>query len=134
MTRLTEIPGLNSDCEERLREAGITTVEMLLAVCVRAKGRYLLSQRTGIPRVTIFGWTNTASLFRIEGVRGENASLLEEAGVDSVPELSRHSAAKLYKRLKEIHEDRSLVCSAPSEEEVSDWIEQARRLPRILQL
>lgn len=134
MTKLTEIPGLSSDCEVKLQEAGIATVEMLLAACVRAKDRYLLSQRTGIPRITILGWANKAHLFRIEGIGAENASLLEEAGVDSVPELSRCCAIELYKRVKEIHETRSLVSSAPSEEEILDWIEQAKRQPRILEL
>jgi predicted flap endonuclease-1-like 5' DNA nuclease len=133
MTKLSEIPGISSDFGVRLQEAGIATVEMLLAACVRAKGRYLLSQRTGIPRVTILGWANKASLLRIEGIGAENASLLEEAGVDSVPELSRCNAAELCKRVKEIHEAQSLASSAPSEEEISDWIEQAKRQPRILQ-
>lgn len=134
MTKLTEIPGLSSDCEVKLQEAGIATVEMLLAACVRGKDRYLLSQRTGIPRVTILGWANKACLFRIKGIGTENASLLGEAGIDSVPELSCCSAVELYKRVREIHAARSFVSSAPSEEEILDWIEQAKRQPRILEL
>jgi hypothetical protein len=37
-------------------------------------------------------WVNHADLYRIKGVAGQYAELLEVAGVDTVPELARRSA------------------------------------------
>ena len=133
MTKLTEIWGINANHEKSLQEAGIDSVETLLRVCVRSKQRFLLAERTGISRTTILEWANNADLFRIEGVGSEYANLLREAGVETVPELSRRNAFRLHKRLNEIHESNTLDFPLPSEAEVSDWITQANGLPRILQ-
>ncbi len=133
MAKLTEILGIDSAHEKSLQQAGIDSVETLLRVCVRSKQRVQLADRTGISKTTILEWAHNADLFRIQAVTYDYANLLRDAGVETVPELSRRNAARLHKRLKEIHEFKSLAYPLPSEGEVSDWITQARGLPRILQ-
>ena len=133
MKTLVEIPGVDLVCIEKLRDAGIPSIDAFLEVCVRAKGRYLLAERTGIPRMTILGLANHADLLRVNGVGSEYANLLQAAGVETVPELSRRNAAKLRKKLVEVQGAQHEDCTVPSEAEIADWIEQARELPRILQ-
>ena len=80
----------------------------------------------------ILEWANHADLFRIDGIGSEYADLLEEAGVDTVPELAQRNAAHLHAKMKEINEAKELVRRLPSEKQVEGWIEQAKALPRAL--
>jgi hypothetical protein len=57
---------------------------------------------------------------------------LEEAGVDTVPELAQRNAANLYQTLKEVNAERRLVRRLPGENQVADWVQQAKELPRII--
>ncbi|NIW46849.1 MAG: DUF4332 domain-containing protein, partial [Gammaproteobacteria bacterium] len=47
---------------------------------------------------------NHCDLFRIKGVSEEYSDLLEEAGVDTVPELAQRNAENLYKKIVEVNE------------------------------
>ena len=133
MAILTDIWGINSVYEKRLREVGIVHVETLLQVCAMAKQRSFLAWRTGIPSTTILEWVRQADLLRIDGVGPEYARRLREAGVETVPDLSHRNAAVLRKRMMETQEVKSEDCSLPSETEIMGWIEQARDLPCVLQ-
>ena len=70
---------------------------------------------------------------RIKGIGGEYSELLEAAGVDTVPELSKRKAENLFKKMQETNDLKSLVRKLPTEAQVADWIKQAAALPRILQ-
>ena len=69
---------------------------------------------------------------RIKGIGSEYADLLEAAGVDTVPALARRNAANLYAALTATNEEKNLVRKPPAENQVMDWIEQAKALPRKL--
>jgi hypothetical protein len=73
--------------------------------------------------------TDAADLSRLDGIAGEYAGLLEATGVDSVPALAQRNAANLTTALEHTNEAKHLVRRAPSESEVTGWIEQAKRLP-----
>src|SRR5439155_20182019 len=51
-------------------------------------------------------WVNHADLFRINGVAGEYAELLEVSGVDTVVELAQRNTAILTAKLAEINDAR----------------------------
>jgi hypothetical protein len=53
--------------------------------------------------------------------------------VDTVPELAQRNAANLTATLAEAAAARSLVRRLPTEEMVAGWIEQAKKLPRVVQ-
>ena len=64
---------------------------------------------------------------------GEKCSdLLEEAGVDTVVELAQHRADNLFAKMKEVNMAKKLVRRILSEKHVSDWVAQARSLPRVV--
>lgn len=73
---------------------------------------------------------NLADLFRIKGVGEEYSDLLEEAGVDTVVELATRNVDNLHAKILEINEKKELVRRPPTLDEVKQWIEQAKNLPR----
>ena len=78
----------------------------------------------------ILTWVNHSDLFRITGVAGEYAELLEASGVDTVPELAQRNAANLQAKMAEVNEEKKLVRRVPSESEVESWVTEAKTLPR----
>ena len=132
MTKLEKVEGIGEVYAQRLREAGIATTEALLKQCATPKGRQEIAEKTGVSGKLILEWVNLVDLFRIRGVGEEYADLLEEAGVDTVPELAQRNAEHLYQKMKAVNEEKKLVRRLPSQDQVSDWIEQAKGLPRVV--
>ena len=78
-------------------------------------------------------FVNYADLFRIKGIAGQNAELLEAAGVDSVAELAQRNATNLTAKLKEVNEAKKLSGNMPGEKQVGEWIAAAKALPKKVQ-
>ena len=133
MTRLTEIEGIGQVYQDKLQGFGIRTLEDLLEQGKDRRGRERISERTGISPKLILEWVNLADLFRIKGVGEEYADLLEEAGVDSVPELAQRNPENLHKALVEINEQKDLVRRTPSLDQVKEWVNHAKELPRVVE-
>ena len=130
MTKLEEIEGVAAGYAEKLRAAGVGSVEALLEKGGTAKGREEIAAASGVGGAHVLKWVNHADLFRINGVGGEYAELLEAAGVDSVAELAQRNVANLTARLAEINDDKHLVRSVPSPSQVEKWVAEAKGLPR----
>ncbi|UCH03298.1 MAG: DUF4332 domain-containing protein [Candidatus Bathyarchaeota archaeon] len=116
--------------EMRLLNAGIKTTDHLLDRGSTRRGREELARTTGIPYKLILKWVNLSDLFRITGIGREYSDLLEEAGVDTVVELSQRNPANLHAKICEVNEVKALVKRPPSLKEITNWIQQAKKLPR----
>ncbi|HCO70659.1 MAG TPA: DUF4332 domain-containing protein, partial [Mesotoga infera] len=92
-----------------------------------------LAKKTDILEETILTWVNHADLMRIKGIGGEYSELLEAAGVDTVPELSKRNGDNLYEKIVEVNGAKKLVRKLPAKKQVLNWIEQAKKLPRAIQ-
>lgn len=132
MTQLTTIEGIGPVLEEKLQAAGIDSVEKLLEKGATKNGRTAIEQATGIDHSRISRFVNHADLCRIKGVGGEYAELLEAAGVDSLPELAQRNAENLAAKMAEVNAAKKLVRALPSAKQVTDWVEQAKSLPRVV--
>ena len=132
MTRLAKIEGIGEVYAAKLEAAGISSLEELLEKGATPQGRQALEEQTGISGRLILAWVNRADLFRIKGIGEEYSDLLEAAGVDTVPELAQRNADNLYVTLGEVNAQKHLVRKRPSKQQVADWIEQAKSLPRKL--
>jgi predicted flap endonuclease-1-like 5' DNA nuclease len=132
MTKIIEIEGIGESYAEKLITAGISSVESLLEKGASAAGRKKIEEQTGISHTLILRWVNHADLFRIEGVAGEYAELLEASGVDSVPELAQRKAENLFAKMAEVNETKKLVRKIPAESQVAKWVAQAKALPKIV--
>jgi predicted flap endonuclease-1-like 5' DNA nuclease len=130
MAKILDIEGIGPTYAQKLTSAGITTTEALLDAGATPTGREELSEKTGIAESLLLEWVNLADLFRINGVGEEYSDLLEEAGVDTVVELSRRNAENLHAKILEVNEEKQLVRRPPALNRVQNWIEQAKGLPR----
>ncbi len=129
---IEEIEGIGPAFAEKLRAADVSTIDALLEKGATPEGRSALVEATGIDAARVLRWVNHADLIRVKGVGPEFAELLEAAGVDSVPELAQRNVDNLVTALTETNAARSLVRRVPGASEVTDWIEQAKALPRVV--
>ena len=129
---LIDIEGIAPSYATQLEARGLRTTDDLLQAGASPKGREDLAAATGISGKLILRWVNMADLFRIKGVGEEYSDLLEAAGVDTVPELAQRRADNLTKKMAEVNEQKQLVRRLPTEDQVTDWIESAKGLPRVV--
>ena len=132
MANLKKVEGIGEVYAQRLQGAGIRTTQALLEKGASPQGRREIAEKTGISETLILEWVNHVDLFRIKGVGEEYSDLLEEAGVDTVPELAQRNPENLYQKLVAVNQVKRLVRQLPAQTQVSDWIEQAKRLPRVI--
>jgi predicted flap endonuclease-1-like 5' DNA nuclease len=132
MTKLIDVEGIGEVYAAKLQAAGIANIEGLLAAGATPQGRKALAEKTGITGKLILEWVNHVDLFRIKGVASEYADLLEESGVDTVPELAQRVPENLHKKMVELNQQTRCVRRAPSLSQVKSWVEQAKTLPRVI--
>lgn len=130
MAKLETIEGIGGAYAQKLRQAGIATVETLLEKGATPKGREEIAETTGISEKLVLRWVNHADLFRIKGIGEEYADLLEAAGVDTVVELAQRNPENLYQKMASTNAEKKLVRKMPTQAQVGDWIAQAKALPR----
>jgi predicted flap endonuclease-1-like 5' DNA nuclease len=128
--KLTSIQGIAEVTEGKLNAAGINNVNDLLEEGATPKGREDMAERSGLPAAQILKFVNYADLFRINGIAGQNAELLEAAGVNTVAELAQRNASNLALKLNEVNDAKKLTRKVPSEKQVGEWIEAAKALPK----
>jgi len=133
MAKIIDVEGIGPVYTQKLVDSGIRTTEALLKQGATPTGRKSLSEKTGISGDLILEWVNHVDLYRIKGVASEYSDLLEEAGVDTVPELAQRNAQNLYDKLVEVNQVKALVRRLPVLSQVEDWVTQANNLPRVIE-
>jgi len=127
--KIEDVEGIGPTYGEKLRTVGVNNTDQLLSAGKTKKGRTELAQKTGISESLILKWVNMVDLYGIKGVGSEFSELLEASGVDTVKELKNRIAANLVKKITEVNAQKKLTRRVPTEAVVSDWIEQAKKLP-----
>ena len=127
---IIDIEGIGPAYAKKLNSIGIYTTNDLLEAGGTRIGRQEISEKAEIPNKLILEWVNLSDLMRIKGVGEEYSDLLEEAGVDTVVELSRRNPENLHAKLLEVNEEKKLVRKLPNLNEVTAWTDQAKTLPR----
>ena len=130
--KIIDVEGIGPAYAAKLEAAGIKTTDKYLQKCAAPAGRKALAEETGISPKLILTWANHADLFRINGIAGQFAELLEAAGVDTVKELKHRVPANLHPKLIEINEQKNLCNRVPSVSELEKMIAQAKDLPPVL--
>ena len=130
--KIEQIEGIGAVYAEKLQAAGVKTTEDLLEKCATKKGRVAMAEATGISEKLILKWTNHADLFRINGIAGQFAELLEAAGVDTVKEFRNRVAANLQPKMEEVNKEKNLCNRVPSVAELEKMIAQAKELEPII--
>lgn len=133
MASLNKIEGIGEKYATKLKMIGISTIETLLERGRTPNGRKVVAEKSGISKTLILEWVNLADLFRIKGVGEEYSDLLEEAGVDTVVELAQRNPSNLYVSVVDMNKKKKLVRKLPTEDQIKDWVKQAKKLPRIVE-
>lgn len=130
--KIENVEGIGLRYGELLRQAGIKSTDELLKQGASRQGRESVSARSGIDSGKILKWVNMCDLFRVKGVAGQYAELLEAAGVDTVKELRMRNIDNLYEAIRSINAEKRLVRQTPSKRQITAWIEQARALEPVI--
>ena len=129
---LVEIEGIGEQYLAKLNSIGFHWQAELLDQGATKKGRIEIAEKSGVAEKLILRWVNHIDLIRIKGIGPQFAELLEAAGVDSVPELAQRKAENLQAKMAEVNAAHNLVGRDASVNEVNDWIQQAKELPRVV--
>ncbi len=130
--RIIDIQGIGPSYAEKLKKVGIRTTQALLEEGRLPAGRQQIAQATGISHELILKWVNMADLYRIKGIGSQYSELLEAAGVDTVVELSKRVAENLNTKMVEVNQAQNLINALPGVKRIGQWIQQAKRLPRVV--
>jgi predicted flap endonuclease-1-like 5' DNA nuclease len=130
--KIIDIEGIGPAYANKLIKAGIRTTGALLKNGASDKDRKKITQATGIGRHLILEWVNRADLYRITGVGRQYSDLLEKTGVDSVVELSKRVPGNLYDKMVKVNQAQNLVNRMPNLKQVKIWVQQAKKLPRVV--
>lgn len=133
MPKLSYVEGIGPSYEAKLNEAGIKNTDELLLKGATKKGRAELAEKAGISEQLIFEWITYIDLYRIKGVGSKYADLLEAGGVDTVAELATRNTSHLNEKLIKLNEEKNLVRKLPTIYQIEIWINQAKKLPRVIQ-
>jgi predicted flap endonuclease-1-like 5' DNA nuclease len=129
-SKIIDIEGIGPVYAQKLNAINIYTTTELLQAGATPRGRREIAEKTAISNNLILRWINMADLFRIKGVGEEYSDLLEAAGVDTVVELSKRVPENLHPKMLEANAAKNLVRRTPSLNEVKQWVEEAKTLPR----
>jgi predicted flap endonuclease-1-like 5' DNA nuclease len=130
MTKLIDVEGIGPVYAAKLMDAGLGSAEALLDQGATPKGRKEIAEKSGLSDALILEWVNHVDLYRIRGVGSEYADLLEEAGVDTVPELAQRNPEHLLEKMTAVNAEKKLVRRLPVLSQVQSWVEQAKHLER----
>ncbi len=130
--KVEDIEGIGPAFAAKLQEAGVSTSDALLAEAGPKAGREALATTTGISGKLLLEWANACDLMRIKGIGSQFSDLLEAAGVDSPAELAQRNPANLAATFAELNAARATTRRAPTEEMVADWIDQAKKLDKVV--
>jgi small subunit ribosomal protein S1 len=129
-SKLEYIEGIGPVYAAKLNAIGINNLHDLLEKGANPKGREEIIESTEISHDLILKWIKHVDLFRIKGIGSEYADLLEVAGVDTVVELATRNPENLFATIESVNEEKKLVRKLPVVNQVQDWVEQAKGLPR----
>jgi Domain of unknown function (DUF4332) len=131
MAQIEDIEGIGPQYAEKLKGAGISTVEKLLETGDTSKGRDELATKTGINSKSILTWVDHADLFRIKGVAGQFSELLEAAAVGTCLNW-RNEMPKICKQQWRKPMMKKMAKTTPSLTQVTNWIAEAKTLPKMV--
>lgn len=131
-TPLNTLRGASDDLIATLTAEGIKDSDALVEAAATPEQRKRMASQCGCDTATILELANRADLARIKGVSGVYSDLLENAGVDTVKELATRNPENLHAKLVATNDAMQLSQRPPTAEQVSDWIAQAKELPKLL--
>jgi predicted flap endonuclease-1-like 5' DNA nuclease len=129
---LSKLRGVPQQYRTLLKARRITSCGQLLAAAASADQRVALARAAGLDPERLLDIVRQADIARVNGVGQVFGMMLEQLGVPDVATLARQDPAELHERLRQYNQFERIARRSPTPEEVQDWIEQARALPKLL--
>lgn len=129
---ISKLRGISNQVRNQLKRHGVTYSHQLLEAAGPRQGRRELAARSGIEEATLLRLTCRADLARIKGIGAIFADMLELTGVDRVSRLAGYDPGRLHETLYELNAAERFARRAPTQDEVADWVAQARALPLLV--
>ncbi len=123
-----KIRGIEAPVQEKLEAAGIRNTDQLLEHSRTAQQRAELARNVGTTPAALKELANRADLMRLKGVGADFSNLLEETGVNSCKELQHRSPEHLHQALVDLHTSKHIAHHAPTQEQVTEWVAEAKTL------
>ena len=76
-----------------------------------------------MPKDALRNWTTTADLMRIDGLRGEHATMLQAAGIESIQMLAGENPSSLARKMRKFANGNLSAVDA-----ITEWVTSARKL------
>ena len=133
MVAVREIKGVQAALEAKLVGMGIKDSDEYLAKSATPAARKELAAKLGIDVKDVLELANRADLIRIKGIGAVFSDLLEQAGVDTVKELAARVPANLQAKLQEVNGAKKLANRAPTLQQVTDWVTEAKGMKKLLE-
>lgn len=125
MARIDQVAGIGHREATKLRKAGVRTSKSLAESASTRRGRTELAKKTGLTPKDLQLWVHHADLLRVHGVGAEYATLLVQAGVDTLRDLRRRNPTALLAKIIGMNGSMKVVERLPTEAMVEGWISDA---------
>ncbi len=129
---VSKLRGISFDVRAKLKRNGVTYTHQLLNAAGSETKRHQFSEKSGIEEAMLARLTCRADLARVKGIGAIFADMLELLSVDRVSILASQDPDKLHDALYTLNAAERFARRAPTPEEVSDWVAQARQLPKLV--
>jgi hypothetical protein len=131
--KLRDFRGIDPAVVETLATRRIRNADQMLVAGRTKEQRSALARETGIPEQGILELVKLSDLARLPGVKGIRARLYYAAGVDTVAKMAAWEPEPLRLMVTEYVERTGFDGIPPLPKEVSSTIENARRLPKVVE-
>jgi predicted flap endonuclease-1-like 5' DNA nuclease len=129
---VSKLRGIDLPTRNRLKRHGIIYASQLLDAVGRREARSELASRTNIDESVLLRLARRSDLSRVKGIGAIFADMLEIVGIHNVAALAALEPGALRAELARLNAAERFARRAPTVEEVTDWVEQARTLPIVL--
>lgn len=131
--KLRAFRGVSIEYVVRLEALGIKTAEKLLALGCTRQQREALARQASIPEEALLELVKLSDLARLPGVKGIRARLYYDAGVDSVAKFASAEPEPLRILVTQFAKRTGFDGVPPLPKEVSSTVENAKKLPIVVE-
>lgn len=131
--KIAHFRGIKQETVDKLSSQGIENVLQMLDAGRTHDMRHQLSKKTGVPIEDILELVKLSDLSRIGAVRSVRARLYHDAGVDIPAKIAKWDSTEFQEMLLGFIEKSGFEGIAPLPKEVSNCIDDARKLPSIVE-
>lgn len=129
---VSKLRGISFDVRAKLKRNGVTYTHQLLSAAGSSSKRHQFSEKSGIEEAMLSRLTCRADLARVKGIGAIFADMLELLSIDRVSTLASQDPEKLHDALYTLNAAERFARRAPTPDEVHDWVQQARQLPKLV--